>query len=61
MLSITPKERQALRRVIEMYWDTEAKHFEEGNRPKDHIFKSFKALRRLAYWPDLPGCKGAAL
>lgn len=36
----------ALKKIIKMYLPEEERHYEENERPHDHIFKEFKTLNK---------------
>lgn len=50
MLSITPKEHQAIKKLVEYLEHDEARHYEESTPAdrKGHIYESVKTLHRLA-------------
>ena len=47
-IQITPTEHKAIKKLVDYLEDDERKHWEEGGKPKDHIYNSVKALHSLA-------------
>ncbi len=46
---IDPKILKELEKLIDYSWQTEERHWEESDKPRDHIFV---AIRRLRWWLD---------
>jgi hypothetical protein len=44
---MTQKQIQALARIVDMYIKDEHKHWEESEKPKEHIYHDLVALRHL--------------
>ena len=45
--SLIDEKDKLITEVIKYLWDDEKKHYEESDRPKDHIFKRLKKLKKL--------------
>jgi len=48
MIYLTKKEHQAIKSIYQYLVIDEKKHFEESGNPKEHIFRSLLAIKRLA-------------
>jgi len=48
MIWLTPKEHEAISAIYDYLIHDEQKHWEELNKPKDHIYTKLRTLRRLA-------------
>ncbi|MBS1572390.1 MAG: hypothetical protein JST62_08375 [Bacteroidetes bacterium] len=44
---LSSKDIENLRTLINYLWDDEKKHFEESEKPKDHIFHILKQLKLI--------------
>ena len=48
MIYLMPRELEAITQVVDYLYDDEKKDFEASDEPKNHIFRSVRALKRLA-------------
>jgi len=48
-MSINNAQLDSLERVISYMYDEESRHYEEDNKPQNHIFKDVVILKRLLH------------
>lgn len=46
---ISPRDIDNIKAIIDYLWKDEARHFEESDKPNDHIFLKLKQLKTLIY------------
>jgi hypothetical protein len=44
---MTKKELTAIKTIVDYLWEDEERHFEENDKPKNHIFRQLKTLKNL--------------
>ena len=48
-MSLNKNQIKSLERVINYMYDNEEKHYEEDNKPQNHIFNDVVLLKRLLH------------
>ena len=48
-MSLNSSQIDSLERIVNYMYDEEEKHFEEENKPQNHIFKDVVILKRLLH------------